>query len=113
MPVPFRPNPDSVPEVDHLAAAAAHAAGSALFVDVREADERVAGHIPGAVHVPLGDLPHRLAELPPARDLILVCHTGGRSFAATAFLLRHGYARAANLEGGMVAWQAANRPVEF
>ena len=113
MPRPYRPNVDSVPEVDHQAAAAAYAAGSALFVDVREADEWAAGHIPGAVHIPLGDLPHRVAELPPARDLVLVCHSGGRSFAATAFLLRQGYAGAANLDGGMVSWQAANHPVEY
>jgi rhodanese-related sulfurtransferase len=112
MPLPFRPGVDNVPEIDHQSAAAAHRAGTALFVDVREPDEWEAGHIPGAVHIPLGDLPFRLAELPPTRDLILVCHSGGRSFAATAFLLQNRYPRAVNLEGGMVAWQAADHPIE-
>jgi rhodanese-related sulfurtransferase len=112
MPLPFRPDPGGVPELDHRAAAAAYAAGAATFVDVREADEWDEGHIPGAIHVPLSELPERVTELPVDRDLILVCHSGGRSYAATEFLVRHGFSRAANLDGGMLAWDAARLPVE-
>lgn len=107
-----RPDADSLPEVDHRAAAAAFNVRGARFVDVREPDEWDDGHIPGALHVPLGELAERVGELPSDTDLILVCRSGGRSAVATEFLLRGGYPRAANLAGGMLAWQEAGHPVE-
>jgi len=81
---------------------------STLVLDVRETDEWVAGHIPGAVHIPLLDLPARLAEVAEGERVVCVCRVGARSAQATAFLLAHGI-DAVNLAGGMTAWQAARR----
>jgi rhodanese-related sulfurtransferase len=101
----------TVPEIEARDAAKAHATGSAVFVDVREPDEWAEGHIPGALHIPLADLPQRASELPADADLILVCRSGGRSFVATEFLVRTGYPRVANMVGGMLAWEDARYPV--
>ena len=78
-------------------------------LDVRETYEWVAGHAPGAIHIPLGELPGRTEEIPSGRVLV-VCHVGGRSAHATVFLRRQGV-DAVNLTGGMAAWQAARRPL--
>lgn len=77
-------------------------------IDVREQEEWDAGHIEGARHIPLAELPGRLDEVPTGQSL-LVCHVGGRSAQATAYLQQQGH-DAVNLEGGMDAWEAAGRP---
>lgn len=100
---------DSLPELSADAAAEA-IAGGALLVDVREDHEWVAGHAPMALHVPLGELPDRIGELPTDRAVVCVCHLGGRSSRATAALRGQGV-DALNLAGGMVAWAAAGHPV--
>jgi rhodanese-related sulfurtransferase len=82
----------------------------ARILDVREPDEWDAGHIDGALHIPLADLPGRVGELPADEDLVVVCRTGGRSGRATAWLVQNGY-DAVNLDGGMGAWAAAGRPM--
>jgi rhodanese-related sulfurtransferase len=81
-----------------------------VLLDVREPDEWTAGHAPDAVHIPLGQIPDRLAELPAGADIVVVCHLGGRSARATAWLNQQGVA-ARNLTGGMVAYAAAGRPL--
>ena len=78
-------------------------------LDVREDDEWAHGHIDGAVHVPLMQLPGRIGELPDRR-LLVVCKVGGRSMYAVDILRRQGY-DAVNLEGGMVEWADAGRPM--
>ena len=103
---------DGPPEVDHQTAATKLSDYEAVIVDVREPDEWDEGHIPGALHIPLGELSERLGEVPGNTDLILVCRSGGRSAVATEFLLHNGFPRAANLAGGMLAWQEAGHPVE-
>ena len=80
-----------------------------VVLDVREADEWDGGHIEGAVHVPLGDLPARVGELDPQARTLVVCHLGGRSARATAWLGQQGH-DVVNLDGGMDAWEAAGRP---
>jgi rhodanese-related sulfurtransferase len=77
----------------------------ALILDVREQDEWDAGHAPGAVHIPLGELPARLGELPDpdAGTLGVVCRGGGRSSRAVAWLSQQGF-DVANVDGGMQAW---------
>ena len=80
-----------------------------LLLDVREPVEWEHGHIDGAVNVPLMQLPARLEELPDAH-LVVVCAVGGRSGQAVAWLTVQGR-RATNLEGGMVEWVAAGRPI--
>lgn len=81
-------------------------------LDVREADEWAGGHIDGAQHIPLGDLPGRFEELPDDKQVVCVCAVGGRSGRAAHFLNAAGK-DAVNLDGGMVQWQAAGRPVAF
>ena len=84
----------------------------ALVLDVREQDEWDAGHAPGAVHIPLGELPSRLGELPDTDDgvLAVVCRGGGRSSRAVAWLSQQGF-DVANLHGGMKAWEGAGKPL--
>jgi len=78
-------------------------------LDVREGFEWDAGHIDGAHHVPLGELAERLAEVSEAQTLV-VCKVGGRSGQAVAWLVEQGY-DAVNLDGGMLDWESAGRPM--
>ncbi|HEY3629699.1 MAG TPA: rhodanese-like domain-containing protein [Jatrophihabitantaceae bacterium] len=82
----------------------------AVLLDVREPDEWAAGHVDGARHIPMNDIPRRTAELDQDTDLVVVCKVGGRSAQVTAYLNQQGY-RATNLDGGMLAWAAARRPM--
>lgn len=104
--------PDPNLEVDVQQTADARAAGSAQVVDVREPSEWAQGHIPGAIHIPLGDLPGRAATLDRARPVITVCRSGNRSLVALDPLREAGITNARSLAGGMKAWQAAGQPVE-
>ncbi len=79
-------------------------------LDVREPHEWEAGHIDGAVHVPLGELSDRLGEVPSGRQLLVTCKAGGRSAKAVEFLVAQGY-DAVNLDGGMLDWAQAGRPM--
>ena len=81
----------------------------AVIVDVREQDEWDAGHAPNAIHIPLGELPARLDELPDTDDTVAVtCRSGGRSSRAVAWLTQQGF-DVANLDGGMKAWESAGK----
>ncbi len=75
-----------------------------VLVDVREPWEFELARIPGAVLLPLGELPARLAEVPRGRPLVTMCHHGVRSAAAAALLRRAGFAAVRNLTGGIEAW---------
>ena len=88
--------------------------GVAQILDVRETDEfdGPLGRIHGATLIPLGDLAKRAAELDPERPIVAVCRAGGRSAQATIILRRAGFARIANLAGGMLRWRAQHCPVE-
>lgn len=84
----------------------------AVIVDVREPNEWAAGHAPNAIHIPLGELPGRLDELPDTDATVAVtCRGGGRSSRAVAWLTMQGF-DVANLEGGMKAWEAAGKPLD-
>jgi rhodanese-related sulfurtransferase len=104
----FPPQVPSV-QVTDLDLAAPVPPGTVLL-DVREQDEWDAGHAPQAVHIPLGQLPDRVGELPDDARLIVVCHAGVRSARATAWLIQGGH-DAVNLDGGMVDWARAGLPV--
>jgi len=82
------------------------AAGSIDLVDVREPDEWAAGHVDGARHVPLGDLPARLDSLDRDRTVVVMCRSGARSARAATVLREAGFARVRNLAGGMLRWEA-------
>ncbi|MEP6814277.1 MAG: rhodanese-like domain-containing protein [Marmoricola sp.] len=79
-------------------------------LDVREAAEWHHGHIQGAQHIPLGDVPARLADVPTDSQVLVVCKVGGRSAQAVGYLLQNGV-DALNLDGGMLEWEAAGRPM--
>lgn len=96
-----------LPEVDVDEAAAP---GAALLLDVREYDEWMSGHAPGAVHIPLGEIMARVGELDRGRPILCVCRSGARSSRVTAWLRAQGF-EAANVAGGMSAWARAGHPV--
>lgn len=102
----------STAAVDVLEAKRQLDAGDAVLVDVRERDEWTEGHIAGARHIPLGSLPARLAEVPRDRQVLLFCRSGNRSGAATRLLREQGFEQAANVEGGIIAWQRAGLPLK-
>ncbi|MCX2731211.1 rhodanese-like domain-containing protein [Saccharopolyspora sp. NFXS83] len=85
-------------------------AANFALLDVRENDEWAAGHAPGAVHIPMNEVPQRLDELPEADQVYVVCRSGGRSARVTAYLNANGW-DAVNVERGMNGWSAAGRPV--
>lgn len=74
------------------------------MIDVREDDEVAQGKIPGAYHIPLGELPDRLNELDKDKQYYIICRSGGRSGKACAFLSEQGY-DATNMTGGMLDWK--------
>ena len=78
-------------------------------LDVRQADEWAAGHIEGAVHIPLHELMARYDEVPDTQ-LLVVCTVGARSAHAAAYLRQQGR-DAVNLDGGLLDWVAAGRPM--
>jgi len=83
----------------------------AYLLDVREDEEWAAGHAPGATHLPMMQVPARLDEIPVDRDVVVVCRVGGRSAEVVAYLHHLGRDNAVNLNGGMVAWARAGRPM--
>ena len=101
-----------LPAVNVKQAASMQSSG-ALLLDVREADEYAQGHAPGSTLIPLGQLAQRLKELAPFKDkqVVLICRSGRRSQQATQMLEAAGFSAAANIEGGMLAWQQAGLPV--
>lgn len=111
-------------KVENLDADAVEAelgAGSAVLVDLREAEELDAnGRIPGSVHVPRGMLefradptsPYHQEPFDPSRRIILHCASGGRSALGAATLAAMGYDDVAHLDGGFTAWREAGKPVE-
>ena len=77
-----------------------------VLLDVRRAEERAKGFIPGSIHIPLDELRARLDELPSDREVIAHCQTGQRSYYACRLLRQHGY-RARNLTGSWRTWKIA------
>jgi sulfur-carrier protein adenylyltransferase/sulfurtransferase len=74
------------------------------LVDVREDWERQVATIHPSVHIPLGELPARLSELPEDAELVLYCHHGARSLRAALWLEVQGFDDVGNLDGGIDAW---------
>ncbi len=101
------------PKVAQIGASEAHQRqqAGAVIVDVRERDEWKSGHIPGAVHVPLGQLGRHVGRFGHDQELIMVCRSGNRSAAATSALLQAGFTQVSNLHGGMIAWNSQRLPV--
>jgi rhodanese-related sulfurtransferase len=99
-------------ELEHVSAeeAISLVAGSTVLLDVREGWEWDAGHAPTAIHIPLGELEGRMAELPRDETVLVICHSGARSLRAAGALQHEGFA-VVNVVGGMMAWEGADGPV--
>lgn len=83
--------------------------GGYEIIDVREPDEYASGHVPGAVLIPLSEVPDRVAEVPDDEVVYVVCATGGRSARAAQHLAAQGR-RAVNVAGGTKGWIEAGHP---
>ncbi len=88
------------------------AKSGALMVDVREQLEWDAGHIAGAVHLPMSELPNRWNELPDADCTVFICRVGVRSLAAAEALSAEGRSGCINLVGGLQGWVQASLPFD-
>ncbi len=88
--------------------------GDLLILDVRTPAEYEAGHIPGAVNLSHDQLETRLAELAPykSKDIVAYCRSGRRTALALGVLQANGFEHLWHLKGDMLAWRAANRPLE-
>jgi rhodanese-related sulfurtransferase len=87
-----------------------HGREGVALIDVREADEFAAGHVPGAVNVPMSSIGEHLDELPD-EPFDVICQLGGRSARVVEALTARGL-DATNVEGGTSAWQDAGYDVE-
>ena len=75
------------------------------LLDVREDWEIQLAPVPTeVVHIPMGRVPERLAELDPKGETVVICRSGGRSMQVANFLASRGFASVANLSGGILAW---------
>ena len=84
---------------------------TAYLLDVREPDEWTAGHAPGAHHLPMMEVPARIAEIPADTEVVVVCRSGGRSGQVVSYLMGNGWDNVRNLDGGMQAWAGDGRDV--
>jgi rhodanese-related sulfurtransferase len=80
------------------------------LLDVREADEWAAGHAPDAVHIPMSELAERAGEIPSDVEVYVICRVGSRSAQVTVALNNGGW-QARNVDGGMMRWAEAGRPM--
>lgn len=78
--------------------------GDVVLLDVREPQELMIASIPGAVSVPMREIPARLGELETEKPIVVLCHSGGRSRQVAGFLLSAGFKEVFNLSGGIDAW---------
>ncbi len=102
-------------EIDEIGAAEARERhGETLFVDVRERDEWEEGIVPGAVHIPRGNLESRIEGLVPdrSREIVLYCSGGSRSAFAAKALQDLGYEHVTSLTGGFTDWKRNGFPIE-
>ena len=106
------PRGPEIEEADVTQTAEAMTEPGAVLVDVREAHEWRTGHVAGARHIPLAELPQQLESLPRAAPVYLICRSGSRSHTAGTYLKQAGYERPINVKGGMLAWQRAGLPVD-
>lgn len=105
---PPPPQPLHITEISptDLQARLANGAGNLVVVDMRAGWEYQMGHIPGAIHMFIQEIPARFHELPQNKDVVFQCWHGNTSQDASAFLIQKGWdaARVASLHGGMAGW---------
>ncbi len=106
------PGKRTSPEIDVDELDRLMAAGEVHVLDVREDWEWMRGHVGGAIHIPLGQLPQLMFKLPRDKPLAVICEHGNRSLVAAHFLGARGFKDAVSVEGGTVAWARSKRPLE-
>jgi molybdopterin-guanine dinucleotide biosynthesis protein A/rhodanese-related sulfurtransferase len=99
-----------VPEISVGELADRMAAG-AFVLDVRQPDEYVEAHVPGAVLVPLDQVPARAGELPTDTEILVICRSGARSHRAAEYLIDQHHLTAVNVAGGTLAWIESGRDI--
>ncbi len=77
-----------------------------VLLDVREPEELALARLPGAVHIPMGEVPSRLHELAHDKEIVVFCHHGIRSAHVAQFLVQHDFEQVISLAGGIDAWSA-------
>lgn len=75
-----------------------------VLLDVREPEEVEIVHLPGSVPIPMGDIPGRVHELDPDKEIVVYCHHGIRSMRVAMFLAQRDFDQVKNLAGGIDAW---------
>jgi rhodanese-related sulfurtransferase len=85
---------------------------SPVLLDVREIFEWTEGHLPGAQHIPLGQLDERAIEVDRNRPVVVYCTSGMRSIDGSYVLKRQGFPRVSSLAGGIAGWAEAGNPVD-
>ena len=103
---------DLGPTVDVQTVAEVKDRDDVFVIDVREQWEYDEGHIPGVTLIPMNDVPNRLNEIPKDKEVILTCRSGNRSSQVTQFLRDQGFTNIHNMDGGILAWEAAGLDVE-
>jgi hydroxyacylglutathione hydrolase len=88
-------------------------AESPVVIDVRQASEYEAGHVPGSLAIGAGDLPDRLGSLPRDRPIATICASGYRASVAASLLRAAGFPRVDWVAGGVPTWEVAGYPVEY
>jgi len=85
-----------------------------LFVDVREIDEvkDLSFDVPNIINIPLSLFEKSIKEISKDKDTVLVCRGGFRSFRATELLMKNGFTKVSNMEGGIIKWVENNFPVK-
>ena len=81
-----------------------------ILLDVREPWEWETARIEGSRHIPMREVPARLAEIEAGREIVAICHHGGRSQQVAMFLERNGFTKVHNLQGGVDAWSRTVDP---
>jgi rhodanese-related sulfurtransferase len=81
-----------------------------LLLDVREPWEWDTARIEGSQHIPMREVPARLAEIDRQREVVAICHHGGRSQQVAMFLEKNGFSKVHNLQGGVDAWSRTVDP---
>ena len=81
-----------------------------VLLDVREPWEYDKAHIEGALLIPMREVPARVAQIDEAKEVVAICHHGGRSMQVAMFLEKQGFKRVHNLVGGIDAWSRSVDP---
>ena len=112
---PRHPLGNALPEMTTREAAdyLADPENTAVLIDVRERYEYDPRHARGAINIPMSEFVARMAETPKDKDALIICEHGTRSAQVGRYLMRQGYTRVYNVEGGTEQWEAAGLPMEY